>query len=141
MTIMIVSSLLTMAGKSLRISAKTCTCRLYAKLQVWCLSYSSYSVHCVLGAVCESSDGVICDDVRVRESGGGGLSTGAIVAIVIVLLILVCIIGEYCVCRLLRGHTTLILCCHENSGCSGAGSTVEVQERHISSLCLSVCRA
>jgi hypothetical protein len=42
--------------------------------------------------VCESSDGVICDDVRVTESGGGGLSTGAIVAIVIVLLILVCII-------------------------------------------------
>jgi hypothetical protein len=55
--------------------------------------------------VCESSDGVICDDVRVTESGGGGLSTGAIVAIVIVLLILVCIIGESCVYADLREVT------------------------------------
>ena len=59
----------------------------------------------MFGAVCESSDGVICDDVRVTESGGGGLSTGAIVAIVIVLLILVCIIGESCVYADLREVT------------------------------------
>lgn len=46
--------------------------------------------------MCESSDGVICDEVSVAMDSGG-ISAGAVAAIVIVIVILICVIGELCV--------------------------------------------
>lgn len=46
--------------------------------------------------VCDSSDGVICDEVSVEKTGRGGVNAGAIAAIVIVIIILICVIGKLC---------------------------------------------
>ena len=54
------------------------------------------AAHSVAGAVCESSDGVICDEMRVREREEGGLSAGVIAAIVIIILVIICVIGQHC---------------------------------------------
>ena len=35
-----------------------------------------------------------CDEVRVEESDSGGLSVGALAAIVIVIIVVICVIGE-----------------------------------------------
>ena len=50
-------------------------------------------------AVCESSDGVRCDDVEVvTGESGAGLGVGAIAAIAVVIIIIVIVIGEPVTC-------------------------------------------
>ena len=54
---------------------------------------------------CDSSDGVICDEVIMEESGGG-VSVAAIAATAIVMVILICILGKlfHCVCGIVMQH-------------------------------------
>ena len=75
--------------------------------------------------MCESSDGVICDEVRVSESGGGGLSAGAIAAIVIIIVIFICVAGKSIT---ILYNNNLYICCHGNSCTSNIDSALEVQE-------------
>ena len=89
-----VSSSAVVAGKSLRTSAKTFKCHLSARPHVGPPLSLLLLLFCFLCVVCVSSDGVICDEVRVSESGGGGLSAGAIAAIVIITIIIICIAGK-----------------------------------------------
>ena len=53
--------------------------------------------------MCDSSDGEICDEVNVEESGGG-VSVAAVAAIAIVMVILICLLGKSKITLLWQGQ-------------------------------------